>query len=64
MKFSIYLDTGAVIEFDAPDLIRTVNKLTGKLQSLEWTDAIGNVPRYIDVDHIVAVTRDVEVSDD
>jgi hypothetical protein len=59
MTFHLYLDTGAVIDFQAADLTRRTNSVTGKLVEVEWTDSVGNVPRYIDIERIVAITREV-----
>lgn len=59
MRFRIYLDTGAVIEFAATDLVRETSNTTGKLTKLSYEGATGDVPRYVDLDHVVAITRDV-----
>jgi hypothetical protein len=60
MKFRVYLDTGAEIEFEADDMVLTKNTLTQRLQEVNWPNVSGNAPRYIDMDHIVAITREIE----
>jgi len=58
ITFRIYLDTGAVLEFKALDLKRTTDNHTGKLVGIEYDGAVGSdVPRYLDFDHVVAITR-------
>lgn len=62
MTYRVYLDTGAVIEFQADNMTKAVSRITGKLETVEWSNVTGNAPRYLDADRIVAITRQVERS--
>lgn len=57
VALSVYMDTGAVIEFRAEKFTHESQPLTGKLVAFDYENAIGNVPRWIDLDRIVAITR-------
>lgn len=64
VKLRYYLDTGAVLEFEAAKYAVTQGQLNGDLRGYSFEDAVGEVPFWVDTSRIVAVTREIEDDED
>lgn len=62
MTVRVFLEGGAIFEFQAAELTWKTSKTTGTLVELEWKGSVGEVPRYINLDKVIAITRQVEPS--
>lgn len=59
-EMRIHLDTGTVIEFTCEEFTTTRNDFTGQLTGYETKGVTaGSLPRWLAVDRIVAITREV-----
>lgn len=56
----IHLDTGTVLAFTCEEFITNRNEFTGGLTGYEVKGVTaGSLPRWVDVNRIVAITREV-----
>lgn len=59
LSMRIFLDTGPVIEFTCTEFTTTTSRATGQLTGYQVEGAYGSVPKWVAIDRIVAITREV-----